>query len=208
MINTSRESDAFFQKLKATGNTLTSDTIRSMEHDNIFDTFIIDQNLADESLIAFLRDANYGTKDLETYRQYLRDTGNATYSFTTLTSKAGAVLKSFGAAMASMGVNFLIGSVVNLAVNLADNWINALEKQQETTEKLQGELSGICSEISEINSQLETTADRINKLNSKDSLSFIEKGELSRLIAENNELERKKRLLEEQEAAKQKETAE
>ena len=106
-----------------------------------------------------------------------------------------------------MGVNFLIGSVVNLAVNLADNWINALEKQQETTEKLQGELSGICSEISEINSQLETTADRINKLNSKDSLSFIEKGELSRLIAENNELERKKRLLEEQEAAKQKETA-
>ena len=170
-----------------------------------FNNFITQQNLADESLIAFLRDANYGTKDLASYQQYLKDTGKATSTFSILTSKAGTVLKSFSAAMASMGFNWIIVSLIGLAVKFVDDMHTTLEEQQEITEKLKGELSEIQSEISSVNSELKTTTDRINELNSKDSLSFIEQEELKNLIATNKELERRNRLLAEQEASKQRE---
>ena len=69
----------------------------------------IHQNkLADESLIKFLKDTNYRTKDLASYQQYLKDTGKATSSFANFTKKAGTVLKSFGATLGSMAVNWAI----------------------------------------------------------------------------------------------------
>ena len=162
---------------------------------------------ADKSLITFLRDANYGTKNLETYQQYLRDTSKATSTFSNLTAKAGTLLKSFGAAMASIGINWMIGSAINLAVTFFDKIHTTLDKQREITDKMQSELSDIRSDLTEVNSQLQTTTDRINELNAKDSLSFIEKEELATLIAENDKPERKTILLAAQEAKKQSETA-
>ncbi|MDE6421586.1 MAG: hypothetical protein K2K87_13840, partial [Lachnospiraceae bacterium] len=84
----------------------------------------------------------------------------------------------------------------------------SLKDQQEITQNLQSELSELQSDISDVNSKLQTTADRINELNAKDSLSFVEQEELENLIAQNNELERRNRLLAEQEDKKQREVAE
>ena len=109
--------------------------------------------------------------------------------------------------MASIGINWMIGSAINLAVTFFDKIYPTLDKQREITDKMQSELSDIRSDLTEVNSQLQTTTDRINELNAKDSLSFIEKEELATLIAENDELERRAILLAAQEAKKQSETA-
>lgn len=53
-----------------------------------WDKWIKSQNLADESLINFLKDTEYSKKDLASYQQYLKDTGKSTSTFTTLTQKA------------------------------------------------------------------------------------------------------------------------
>lgn len=109
--------------------------------------------------------------------------------------------------MASIGINWMIGSAINLTVTFFDKIHTTLDEQREITDKLQSELSDIRSDLTEVNSQLQATADRINELNAKDSLSFIEKEELATLIAENDELERRAILLAAQEAKKQSETA-
>lgn len=95
---------------------LTSDSIQSMIDNNVFDDYIKGQNLADKSLINFLQDTKYGTKDLANYQQYLKDTGKATSAFTSFTKKAGSVLKSFGVILGSMAVNWAIGKVIDIFV--------------------------------------------------------------------------------------------
>ncbi len=163
--------------------------------------------LSDEDFKSFLKTWDGVGNISYSYQQWVLANGKATSTFSTLTAKAGATLKSLGAALASMGINWGISALVSAAVDLFDSLHTSLKEQQEITEDLQDELSDIRSEIADVNSELHTTADRINELNSKDSLSFIEKEELENLTAANKELERKNWLLAEQENLKQQETA-
>ena len=73
-----------------------------------WDKWINKNNLADKSLIDFLKDANYSAKDLANYQQYLIDTGKSTSAFTSFTKKAGAALKYFCAAMSSIAITLAI----------------------------------------------------------------------------------------------------
>ena len=75
-----------------------------------------------------MQDTKYGTKDLTNYQQYLKDTGKATSTFSGTLTKAKGVLKGFGAALASMGVNWAIGEVIGLATEL----FTSLEQKEET----------------------------------------------------------------------------
>ena len=89
-----------------------------------WDKWINKNNLADKSLIDFLKDANYSAKDLANYQQYLIDTGKSTSAFTSFTKKAGAALKSFGAAMSSMAITWAIGEVIGLIAKGIDNIVS------------------------------------------------------------------------------------
>ena len=141
-------------------------------------------------LVKFLENADIDSKTLERFQQYLKDTGKATSIFTTLTQKAGSVLKSFGAALGSMAVNWAIGKIIDFAATVIDNWIhnvdNAKEELEEANQRLQ-----------ETNSKLETTSSRIDELNAKDNLSLVEAEELNKLKETNEELERELRIREE-----------
>ena len=112
----------------------------------------------------------------------------------TLSAKAGtAIFKAFAIA-GNMAIMFVTTKLISSFVNFIDNLHTTLKEQQEITQNLQGELSEIQSDISDVNSELQTTSDRIDELNKKDSLSFIEKEELENLTAQNDELERRNRL--------------
>ena len=64
--------------------------------------------------------------------------------------------------------------LIGAFIGFIDGLHTTLKEQQEITQNLQGELSEIQSDISGVNSELETTAKRIDELNSKDTLSFVE----------------------------------
>lgn len=145
------------------------------------DNFINKNNLADESLINFLKDANYGTKDLANYQQYLKDTGKATSSFTSFTQKATTVLKSLGAAMASMAINWVIGEIISAAITLYDNLAHKVEKANEAMSSSISEYETAKSELESINSELDEQNKKLDELSSKDKLTYAEKGQLEEL---------------------------
>ena len=78
----------------------------------------------------------------------------------------------------------------------------------EQIEKSTQELEEIRSKIKSLNDELQTTQNRIDELNNKDSLSFAEQEELDRLKAQNAELERQIELQTILEQRKQKEQVE
>lgn len=73
-----------------------------------------------------------------------------------------------------------------------ENLIEKLEEETTAYKEVQNELQNVQSE-------LETTGDRIDELNAKGSLSFAEEEELNRLERLNDELERQERILAAQE---------
>ena len=151
------------------------------------------------------------SEDLVKANQAARDSAlahNEALKAQTLSAKAGTVALKSLAIVGNMAFTFVATKLIGSFVNFIDNLHTTLKEQQEITQNLQGELSEIQSDISDVNSELQTTSDRIDELSKKDSLSFVEKEELENLTAQNEELERRNRLLKEQEAAKQQEVAE
>ena len=130
IIEISDEASKLFDKYQKNGKNLTKSTSKALKLKK-FDIFINKNKLADESLIKFLGDTKYDTKDLANYQQYLKDTGQATLTFTDFTQKAIPVLKSFSASMMSMGVNWLISEAIGAGVTVIDNYIHRVEKAQE-----------------------------------------------------------------------------
>lgn len=81
-------------------------------------------------------------------------------------------------------------------------WGPTTENLTEKLSELKSELSDIRSELDSVNSELETTNERMAELLAKDKLTFQEQEELDRLRATNDELERRKTLLEDEEKSK------
>ena len=88
-----------------------------------------------------------------------------------------------------------VGAVVSLGAAFAAIHKSTAELKEEL-DGFKSELSDIRSELDEVNSELETTSERMSELLAKDKLTFEEQEELDRLRATNDELERRKELLE------------
>lgn len=77
-----------------------------------------------------------------------------------------------------------MGKAYDAVVNRVKNLREAAEESAQTYEDLK-------SDIENINDEMKTTSDRIDELNGKDHLSFVEQEELQRLRDTNEELERR-----------------
>lgn len=187
----SEETTHFFQKMSDIGAHLTHDSIQSMIDSNVFDDYIKGQGLADESLIKFLTDAKYGKKDLESYQQYLKDTGGGISAFTTFTKKASTALKSLGAAMASMAVNWAIGKVIDLIATGIDKFGNASKHAAENAKALVSEMnksissiSSNSSTLSDLNDEYQKLSKGVNKLGENVSLSTDDYSRYKEIISQ------------------------
>lgn len=90
-------------------------------------------------------------------------------------------------------------------VKLVDLFTVSLDESREKLAELKEEYNENESELSTLNGELQTTVDRINELEGKDSLTFTEAEELQNLKEQNAELERTIALLEKAQEIKQKE---
>lgn len=98
--------------------------------------------------------------------------------------------------ISSMATMYLMTTIMDLAgkaINSIVEWGKDLsqspEEAHEEFENLNNELQATESELDSLKSELETTKDRIDELLEKDSLSMVEKDELSKLQQTNRELE-------------------
>ncbi len=69
--------------------------------------------MTDETLISFLQDTKYGTKDLASYQQYLKKSSQSMTLFQRAGKAAGGVIKSLGATLGSMAAAWAIGEAIS-----------------------------------------------------------------------------------------------
>lgn len=92
-----------------------------------------------------------------------------------------------------------IAAVVALLVAGFSACYKTTAELKEELDNMKSKLSDLRNELSSVNDELETTNERMAELLAKDKLTFEEQEELDRLRQTNDELERRKDLLEEQE---------
>ncbi|MDD3222730.1 MAG: hypothetical protein EOM34_07105 [Clostridia bacterium] len=105
-----------------------------------------------------------------------------------------------GTGMATLGAVGLIGGLTFLS-SVFDRLNKNVFKVDygtnlESASKAIDDYTSTTSELESVNSELSTTQQKIAEINAQDSISLSDEAELSRLQEQNNELERKKTLLE------------
>lgn len=158
----SNEAENFFNKMNKIGAVLTNDTLHG--NGSVFDGFIKNNKLADESLINFLNDTKYSEKTLDNYKLYLKETGSQTSWFGNMTSKAGSVLKSFGATLGSMAVSWAISEVISLAVTAIDNYVNRVKYAKEALDDFSSSVKDQENSLSSNEQWIEQNGDRYTEL--------------------------------------------
>lgn len=123
---------------------------------------------------------------------------------TGLTASFMALWTALWPILAVMGAVAVIWGVVKGV----DALIKTTEEHTEKLNDMKSELQDTQSELDSVNSELQTTKERMAELIAMPSLSFVEQEELNKLKEENEELERRERLLKAQEEREKKRIAE
>lgn len=99
-------------------------------------------------------------------------------------------------AASPLGMATLAAVGIFALVKIVDLLTTSLEESREALANLKEEYTDNENELTTLNDELQTTIDRINELQGKDSLTFTEAEELDNLRRQNTELERQIALLE------------
>lgn len=98
-------------------------------------------------------------------------------------------------AMSPLGMATIAAVGIFAIVKIVDLLTTSLEESREALANLKEEYTDNENELTTLNDELQTTINRINELQGKDSLTFTEAEELENLIRQNTELERQIALL-------------
>jgi TP901 family phage tail tape measure protein len=93
-------------------------------------------------------------------------------------------------AVSPLAVITAISAALWLLVKAADWSTTSLKEHKEALSEVSAKYSELTSEISDLESQKETTRDRLDELTIKDTLTIIEQEELTKLQKTNDELQR------------------
>ena len=118
---------------------------------------------------------------MEQYKQHLIDTGKVTSTFSSFTKKAGGVLKSFGAGLASMAVNMAIGIAIDAVATAIDNAVNSVEYAEKRANEFTNaaksqreEFNQNTSKVAELNEQYQTLSKGVSNVGENVSLTTEE----------------------------------
>lgn len=146
------------------------------------DEWINDLKLSDDKLKEFLRTWD-GTGDItEQYTLYLQNNAKATSKWSTITKGAANIAKGFGAALASMGVNMLVGMALDAVISAISNFVRADEIAIERMEEAKSTIDELNNSYKEHSDLVKESGDRYAELSSKSgSLTTDELKELEEL---------------------------
>lgn len=153
----------------------------------------------DDSVIAYLNSIEKGKASINGISEAINDSASTMTSAITTTKLLSAALNALSGLAFSLVIKGITWAISELIVTL--------DKQKEKLNDAVMTYKLSESELSNINNELKTTAERIDELNARDSLTFTEQDELDRLIETNDELERKVYLLQQANQKAEKEVA-
>ena len=135
-----------------------------------------------------------------------------TSSSVSVASKAmtglSTVLKTTTGILANMAIGFAIGAAITGVIKLFDALYVSAEEASEAMDISFSGYEDAKAQVENINSELESTNSRISELQSKGSLTFVEKSELENLKEARRELELQQDIAEKAEAKAAKKSAE
>lgn len=139
-----------------------------------------------EEFFNFAKQADLTGDVVQQYKDYINST-------TTSTSKFASTLKS---AAANMAIMLAINAGIKLIAWTYDQVAHRQENLNNAAIESVNAFKEVESHIDSTNSELKTTENRINELEGKPSLSFVEQEELRKLREANEGLNRSVKLLE------------
>lgn len=135
-----------------------------------------------------------------------------TSSSVSVASKAmtglSTVLKTTTGILANMAIGFAIGAAITGVIKLFDALYVSAEEASEAMDISFSGYEDAKAQVENINSELDSTNSRISELQSKGSLTFVEKSELENLKEARRELELQQDIAEKAEAKAAKKSAE
>lgn len=156
--------------------------------DDYWDTFIQKNEIADDILADFLTTAKNTDKNLEGYKQHLKNLSLSTSLFSQATTTATRMVKGLIATFTNMVILAAVVAGIQLLAKAIDNLNHTYDELKEEVQSSTEEFKNLKSELSTLESQLKTNEDRIKELNSLPHLKLIEQEELDRLKESNDEL--------------------
>lgn len=129
-----------------------------------------------------------GTGSAETFATNQKAIQTSMTETATVSKVAAAGLSIFKAALNTI-IIFAAVEGIQLLINVFDNLVLTVDEAEEARSKAASDLSEAQSNLESINSELETTQQRIDELNGKDKLTFTEQGELEELKEKNKLLQ-------------------
>lgn len=129
-----------------------------------------------------------GTGSAETFATNQKAIQTSMTETATVSKVAAAGLSIFKAALNTI-IIFAAVEGIQLLINAFDNLVLTVDEAEEARSKAVSDLSEAQSNLESINSELETTQQRIDELNEKDKLTFTEQGELEDLKEKNKLLQ-------------------
>lgn len=170
---------------------------------------------AKQSLIAYTQAVDSGIEKQQAFDMYLQNSSKSTKKLAQSYQAGTGGLISYSKGLKSVGIQAqfasikmgLLNTVINMGIiglismavqgliKLVDISITTMDEQREITQKSIDTYQKYKSEIDEINNKLDENIKRIDELNSKPNLTFVEKDEIQKLKDSNYELEREQRLL-------------
>lgn len=129
-----------------------------------------------------------GTGSAETFATNQKAIQTSMTETATVSKVAAAGLSIFKAALNTI-IIFAAVEGIQLLINAFDNLVLTVDEANEARSKAASDLSEAQSNLESINSELETTQQRIDELNGKDKLTFTEQGELEDLKEKNKLLQ-------------------
>lgn len=153
----------------------------------------IDLGHVDEGLLGNILTTNgYTEAEIRATSATKADTvaKTANLSVTNSLRVAWAKLTAFMAANPVLMGLIAVSAAVYATVKVVDYFTESVEEAKETANTFADEWLSLKSDVESTNSELATTGKRIDELNTKDNLSFVEQTELQNLKNTNAELER------------------
>lgn len=114
----------------------------------------------------FLETADLSGDIMEQWQNHIVKSSNKTSRFSKFAEKAGAVLKSFGASLASMGVNMAIGIGFEALISLFNNIANSAKYAKESSEEFVNSVDSVQSAFAEGSSKIEELDQKYKELSS------------------------------------------
>ena len=101
---------------------------------------------------------------MQDYQEWMINSGKATFSFSSIAKKAGSLIKGFGAALGSMGINWAIGEIIGFAANAIDDYIHRAERIKEAAEQSKSAIDSIKSNFNSLKSTVNDSSQRFAEL--------------------------------------------